>query len=85
MVNLQKKIAFQKCYDQDCVNFKSMPLKLPDKISFQLDEENDELLAAVPEPDNDNSNRQIDTVNALGDDSLDAALTNVELDTYSIS
>ncbi|XP_015524397.1 DNA-directed primase/polymerase protein [Neodiprion pinetum] len=76
VVDLNNKVAFQKCYDHDCAGFKSAPRELPEKICFEMDKETDILLSSVPDPQ-DCSLRQTDNFVALEDDDLE--LANIDL------
>lgn len=35
---------YQKCHDEDCSGFKSEPKRLPDEVSFQIDDAGDVML-----------------------------------------
>ncbi|XP_066595529.1 DNA-directed primase/polymerase protein-like [Prorops nasuta] len=47
IVDLNKKVMYQKCHDEECANFKSNPKRIPEEICFLLDKENDELLSSI--------------------------------------
>ncbi|XP_015432452.1 PREDICTED: DNA-directed primase/polymerase protein-like [Dufourea novaeangliae] len=47
VVDLQNKTLYQKCHDEDCYGFQSDPKKLPEEISFEIDDEGDMLLNCV--------------------------------------
>nr|XP_031842782.1 DNA-directed primase/polymerase protein-like [Nomia melanderi] len=44
IVDIKNKILYQKCHDEDCSGFKSEPKRLPDEISFQIDDAGDVML-----------------------------------------
>ncbi|XP_015592072.1 DNA-directed primase/polymerase protein-like [Cephus cinctus] len=47
IVDLHKKLWYQKCHDEDCTGFMSKPKKLPEEIAFQLEDESDEILSSI--------------------------------------
>lgn len=47
IVDLNKKEMYQKCHDEDCLNFLSAPKSLPEEVIFQLDVEGDILVSRV--------------------------------------
>ncbi|XP_012252655.2 DNA-directed primase/polymerase protein-like [Athalia rosae] len=78
VVDLQKKIAFQKCWDPDCAGFKSIPKQLPLEVHFQINDEMDSLLSSMPEPEvcpvtTNNPSPDIE------DDDLDFELLNIQI------
>lgn len=46
-MDLNKKEMYQKCHDEDCLNFLSAPKSLPEEVIFQLDVEGDILVSRV--------------------------------------
>ncbi|XP_076651277.1 DNA-directed primase/polymerase protein [Halictus rubicundus] len=48
IIDLRNKTMYQKCHDKDCSGFVSVPTKLPEEISFQIDDRDDMLLSCVP-------------------------------------
>uniref|UniRef100_A0A348G6D5 DNA-directed primase/polymerase protein n=1 Tax=Odontomachus monticola TaxID=613454 RepID=A0A348G6D5_ODOMO len=47
IVDLNKKEIYQKCHDEDCSGFSSVPKSLPEEIMFMLDTEGDILISSV--------------------------------------
>ncbi|XP_076295626.1 DNA-directed primase/polymerase protein [Lasioglossum baleicum] len=48
IVDLSNKTIYQKCHDEDCSGFESELKKLPEEVSFQIDDGDDMLLSCVP-------------------------------------
>ena len=58
IADLAKKIVYQKCHDEDCANFVSTPIPIPDEVRFQMDDEFDDLILNMPNPEADQSENQ---------------------------
>lgn len=46
-MNLNTKKLYQKCHDEDCSGFSSMPKSLPEEILFKLDTKGDIFLSNI--------------------------------------
>ncbi|XP_011497411.1 PREDICTED: DNA-directed primase/polymerase protein-like [Ceratosolen solmsi marchali] len=47
VIDLNKKVMYQKCHDEDCQYFTSVPKKLPVEVAFYFEDETDCLFSTI--------------------------------------